>query len=541
MPKTFGTIGVMQGGKTYYTVGHFLRSLADPDCLPFNLTHARTFNLVDVMNKINDHPVRDEFNEPLNVVTLRDKPRFKRFLDLLTSRSSIDDNTGFVGLNNAATHQKIASALINWQGHTRMYVDEYDTNQIHFNRSRIPVKKDNSIRSYLLQDLVDELHIISATNFAAAISDYTFEPGTIHRIKPLEGYWGAKDYARRIVDEQAIESLRRGQVKGGICDIIDDAAENVQINIDSSQEIHEAIYFALKERYKDEAISISIVNAESNFDLRSLNSGKHVIIGGLMFDRGVTFPRLSDLIIDKTAARQATLLQAAGRAFGYRATQPQIHATVSQHETLDASFRIEAQLTDEVLYLPVADRHDWLRENVRYSDELRDRALPSKDNGWKHQFETNVAINRRVATFETVAAVQSSGMDVKMLQTRVDGELIPKPYKGNITYGRKEVSKTVADLINKHPQTTPLHDVNEDTQAQRRRFIIPPINGTFFDRDFDDILDHWYIDNRLIDRDCSNPYVGSYLADGRIAVWHNLAFVDPSLGEGRITNISITD
>jgi len=57
MPKTFVTLGVMQGGKTYYTVGQFLRSLADPDCLPFNLTHARTFNLVDVMKKINDHPV----------------------------------------------------------------------------------------------------------------------------------------------------------------------------------------------------------------------------------------------------------------------------------------------------------------------------------------------------------------------------------------------------------------------------------------------------------------------------------------------------
>mgnify|MGYP000542304136 CR=1 FL=1 len=54
MPKTFGTIGVMQGGKTYYTVGHFLRSLAYPECLPFHLAHARTFNLVDVMNKIND-------------------------------------------------------------------------------------------------------------------------------------------------------------------------------------------------------------------------------------------------------------------------------------------------------------------------------------------------------------------------------------------------------------------------------------------------------------------------------------------------------
>ena len=541
MTKTFGTIGVMQGGKTYYTVGHFLRSLADPDCLPFNLTHARTFNLVDVMNKINDHPVRDEFLEPLNVVTLRDKARFKRFLDLLTSRSSIDDNTGFVGLNNATTHQKIASALINWQGHTRMYIDEYDTNQIYFNRSRIPVKKDNSIRSYLLQDLVDELHIISATNFAAAISDYTFEPGTIHRIKPQTGYWGAKDYARRIVDEHAIESLRRGIVKGGICDIIDDAKENVQINIDAKHVVHEAIYFALKERYKNQSITISIVNAESNFDLRSLESGKHVIVGGLMFDRGVTFPRLSDLIIDKTAARQATLLQAAGRAFGYRATQPQIHATVGQHETLDASFRIESQLTDEVLYLPVADRHDWLRENVRYSDELRDRALPTKNNGWKHQFETNVAINRRVAIFDNLEMMRSSGMDVKMLQTRIDGELIPKPYKGNITYGRKEVEKTVADLINKHPQTTPLHDFNEDTQSQRRRYIIPPIRGIFFDREQDDILDHWFIDNTLTDRECSNPYVGSYLADGKIAVWHNLAFVDATLGEGRITNILPTD
>lgn len=537
MSKTYGTIGVMQGGKTYYTVGHFLRSMADPDCLPFNLTHARTFNLLDVMHKIHDHPVRAEFTEAPNVVTLRDKAKFKRFLDLLTSRSSIDDNTGFVGLNNAATHQKIASALINWQGHTRMYVDEYDTNQIHFNRSRIPVKKDNSIRSYLLQDLVDELHIISATNFAAAISDYTFEPGTIHRIKPQPGYQGVKDYARRIVDEQAIESLRRGVVKGAICDIIDDAKENVQINIDSSQEIHEAIYFALKEYYKDQSISISVVNAESNFDLRSLESGKHVIIGGLMFDRGVTFPRLSDLILDKTSARQATLLQAAGRAFGYRASKPQIHATTSQHETLDASFRIESQLTDEVLYLPVADRHDWLRENVRYSDELRNRALPTKDNGWKHQFETNVAINRRVATFDSMDQLKDSGMDVKMLQCRVEGELIPKPYKGNITYGRKEVSQTVDDFINKHPQTTPLNDKNEDTNAQRRRYIIPPINGAFFDRERDDLRAHWYIDNTLIDRDCSNPYVGSFLSDGRIAVWHNLAFVDPDVGEGRITNV----
>jgi hypothetical protein len=179
-----------------------------------------------------------------------------------------------------------------------------------------------------------------------------------------------------------------------------------------------------------------------------------------------------------------------------------------------------------------------LRENVRYSDELRDRALPNKDNGWKHQFETNVAINRRVATFDDLERMRGSGMDVKMLQTKRTGESIPKPYKGNITYGRETVEKAVADLINKHPQTTPLHDVNEDTKAQRRRYIIPPIHGAFFDRETDDMRDHWYIDNTLIDRECSNPYVGSYLADGRIAVWHNLAFVDATLGEGRITNIT---
>lgn len=537
--KTILTVGEMQAGKTYFVVGEFLKQVADPDKLPFNLTHARNFNLVDLKNKCYTHPTMDEFEYDTNIVTLQDKTRFKNFLDLLTSQSEILDNTGFIGLNNAATHQKIASALINWHGYTSMFIDEYDTNQINFNRYRVPVKKDNSIRSYVMRDMLDELRIISATNMAAAISDYTFSRDEIVRIPRRPGYKGWGDYDVRIVDNAAIEALRAGEVRGAVCDIIEFAKGNVQINIDSSQEIHQRIVDGLKRVFQDQPIKFHVVNAESGFDLRTLDSGKHVIVGGLMFDRGVTFNRLSDLIIDKDAAKQPTLLQAVGRAFGYRESTPQIHANAEHHDQITQSFRIEQMLTDDVLALPVEERWKWLEQNVRTTDSIRGRVLPTKNRGWAESFQRNVSLNCPVARFNTLEQYHASGMDCTLLQTRVDGEEIPSPYKGNINYGRETVEKTISDFINKHPQDKQLHKINSNTGEQTRRYIIPPIkctDGTYrwFDRETDSLTLHWYIDNTRINRDVSTPFVASYQHDGGIAVWNRIKPGDDQDGEGRI-------
>lgn len=115
---------------------------------------------------------------------------------------------------------------------------------------------------------------------------------------------------------------------------------------------------------------------------------------------------------------------------------------------------------------------------------------------------------------------------------------------GTCKWGNRSVERYVDDFINQHPQLRVLAETNERGEL-RRKCLVPPLweewtyNGECtreleqVDRQIhtrDDLLNHFWIDNSHADatvrQTCDTPYVGSVLADGRIAVWQNLNSTD---------------
>lgn len=531
-------IGKLQSGKTTTAIKIFNELLSEDDCLPIFATHPTNNVYQDLYNKFKLAGITDHNK----IISPRDdRQEYKKFLDILLTSGTIPSNFGIAGLNNIHFHKLIGAAVLHYHQKKVMIVDEYDMNQIEFTKNWQPVKRDYALKSYAVEDVIDEMILLSATNLAAAVSNLEFQPEDIDPIKPGDGYnmkiiWDE-------IGQREIEGLRAGNDRGLIQDIINDTEHNVMINVDSRKETHAVIANQLSDRN-----SVHIVNSDEPFDFHVLEQGKHVVIGGHMFARGQTFPRIQTLIIDKPSANQATLLQAVGRLFGYKPFPLKIVCTPEQKEMIKEGLELEEAVSKKsILSMPPEERHRWIREQLDAPSKLQ--VLGPKNNGWKQRIIDDWATEKPHKIVDYHEKYFDSEF-VTMLQRKVDGAPPPRgkegDFYGTCKWGNRSVDKFISDFVNQHPQGKTLSELNEKGVLRRTR-IVPPLfeswdfkGETEYDYEqvdrnihtINDLEDHFYIDNAYADvntrQTCTTDYVGSVLNTGKIALWKNLNLLAPN-------------
>lgn len=520
----------MQSGKTTAAIKNFQTYLQKEDCLPIFATHASNNVLQDLMQKMEAEGILSN-NTILNPRDNRGD--YNKFLSRLMKYNTIDDNFGIVGLKNESFFKRLDSALLHYHQEKVLFNDEYDTDQIRFVNKRQPVKRDNQIRSYDIEGVIDTMELLSATNLAALISDAKFDK--VEFIPHEAGYNDELNFVT--VSERALECLRNGELHDDIHENIVNTTHNVMINVSTLQDDHTTIANCLD----DFRFNSMVVNSDDDevYDLSTLDTGKTMLIGGNMFNRGQTFNRIQTLIFDRPT-HQAAMLQAVGRLFGYRNYKTKIVCSSEMRDQIEEAFNLEKRITKDILELPATERRKWL-ESQSAPEKLS--VFSSKDNGW---------MTKKIADYAVVDPVYSHKYDedffrneeITMLQKRVEG---PPPargqngYYGTCKWGNRTVEKYVDDFCNQHPQGRVLSEPNEKGDL-RRKTIVPPFCERWWDEkerkyhhEYEQVdrnkykrhhlEEHFWIDNSYnadIRETCMTKYVGSVLANGRVAVWHNL-------------------
>ena len=527
--KFTALIGQMQSGKTTASIRLFDELLQREDCLPIFATHPT--------NNVYQDWARKAAHLDGTILNPRDdRKRYNEIVDDLLLTGQFPERTGIAGLNNAPFHRRLAPLLLHYHGEKHIIVDEYDQNQIgmDMNEHWVQVKRDYMLRTYDVANVLDEMTLLSATNLAGAVSNLTFDE--VEMIKPGEGY--NREIHWEQLSERDVEGLREGQVRQTVQEIIAETEHNVMINLHDRTETHRSIASALV-NWRDVHIINSKQDAPFNFDV--LKQGKHVIVGGGMFARGQTFDRVQTLILDKISAHQATLLQAVGRLFGYKPYPLTLACTQQQWDYIQSAFFIEDLISkEEILMMPPAQRHEWIRAHCTPDPKLK--VFGPKSGGWKQHIIDDIATHAPEYVVDYDESWYSNPT-ITMFQRLVEGAPPPKGetgFMGTCKWGNRSVQRFIDDFINQHPQLKVHSELNESGEL-RRKTLVPPLweewtlNGETtreleqVDRRIhtrDDLLDHFWIDNSLADatvrQRCTTPYVGSILADGRIAVWQNL-------------------
>jgi len=530
--KFTALIGQMQSGKTTASIQLYNELLQREDCLPIFATHPT--------NNVYQDWARKAAHLDGTILNPRDDRKlYNSLVDALLLSGEFPQQTGIAGLNNAPFHRRLAPLLLHYHGTKHIIVDEYDQNQIgmDMNDHWVQVKRDYMLRSYDVADVLDEMTLLSATNLAGAVSNLTFDEVT--RIAPGKDY--SCEFKWEQLSDRDIEGLRKGQVRQTVQEIVQETEHNVMINLDNRTAVHELIEQSI------EGFTTHLINSKQDqpFNFETLEKGKHVIIGGGMFARGQTFDRVQTLVIDKPSAHQATLLQAVGRLFGYKAYPLTLACTQEQLDHIQSAFEIEQLISqEEILLMPVQARHNWIRKHCQPDPKLK--VFGPKSGGWRQQIIDDIATHSP----EYVVDWDESwyrNPTITMCQRRVEGAPPPKGesgFMGTCKWGNRSVERYVDDFINQHPQLRVLAETNNRGEL-RRKSIIPPLweewthNGECtreleqVDRQIhvrDDLKDHFWIDNSHADatvrQTCDTPYVGSVTADGRIAVWQNLNSTD---------------
>lgn len=519
----------MQSGKTTHAIKLFNSYLKKEDCLPIFATHPSNNVLIDLKTKMKDIGIFDN-NTILN--PRDDRSEYKKFISRLMKYNTIDDKFGIIGLKNESFFKHLDSALLHYHEEKVLFNDEYDTDQIRFINNRQPVKRDNQIRSYDIEGVIHVMELLSATNLAALISDTDFDK--VNRIKPEEGYNCKRNY--EIVSDRTMQAIRLGNRRDDIDEIIESTQHNVMINISTLQDDHSTIADGL---YHWNCMVVNSDEDES-YDLRQLDEGKTIIIGGNMFNRGQTFNRIQTLIFDRPS-HQAAMLQAIGRLFGYRDYETKIVCTSNMQDQIEEAFSLESKITDDLLRLPHKERRAWLLQQKAPKNL---NVFSAKNNGWR---TTNIADYAVIEPeFECEYDEKYfSDPKITMLQRRVEGAPPARGqygFWGTCVWGNRSVEKYVEDFCNQHPQGRILSEPNENGEL-RRKIIVPPMweawddtqgewvqiirhskdNPNGFKRE--DLEEHFWVDNNYnseLRTTCMTKWVGSILANGRIGWWYNL-------------------
>ena len=536
-------VGKLQSGKTTTAIKYFNKYLQEGECLPIFCTHNSENVFCDLQSKLNPNYTYYDPREGTSKVLFSNGQRagkttsWAKFLKNIMTYGTVDDGHGIVGLNNRYFHEKIAPAIINYHHKKVIFVDEYDNSQIGFTTKRQAVQRDRWLYSYEVENVIDEMVLLSATNLSAAISNKTFDPACIEVIKPGKGYqgWG-KNINRQYLNDSDFKALREGRPRGAVFDIAEDASGHVMVNIETHIDVHNAIANCFQEA----GFKTMVVNSEAAFDFEALKGRqKIVLIGGSMFDRGQTFHGLSTLIIDRPEIHQASLLQAVGRLFGYKDYQLTLAASGDMFERINDCFEIETQISkQEVLSMPVEERWKWLGSNVIFNSK---RVLSPKSNGWREGVRRlgaaqvpHMRLSTEPLNDKQITKIQSKiYTDEGTPRSMVFGEW---KHVGTSRWGSRSPEKMASDFVDQHPQG---RTIAEKTAAgrTRRKIIVPPWSETHVDGDrqwtewdFNDPATcGWYIDNSMEPQEresIKTPYVASVAASGEWLIWHNLNLLD---------------
>jgi hypothetical protein len=385
-----------QVGKTTRIADIFTKQALDKSCVPLYLAFNYKFILKDAKIKFEKLDRDIKILDPnTNTIINNQRVGVKRLGEILASTGTLvadrdEDyrNTGLVGLSNHHTLEKYnypLSMLHNTSTKTPLYLDEYDPFEVGFKVFNINVSKrtgikgaaavNRSLAQYIKLGLFSEINLISATNLGGVISTTNYD--NIEAVQPGKGYTNNVQYFR--LEQEDINKLKNGIETPRVKEFRTMLDHNLMVNINQRIETHTNIQNAFK---RVEA-TVHVVNMRTEFDFRVLYNGKHIIIGGRMFGRGASFYGLQGLILDKPGSDLTTLIQAAGRIFGYKDYPIYIACTRQQEETLKAAFEYEAQISDvSILKLPYQERREIVRKIIVPIRNMK--ILTKKNNGWKH-------------------------------------------------------------------------------------------------------------------------------------------------------------
>lgn len=382
----------MQCGKTTDAAGEYVEDILNKDALPMYFAYKYKVILTDFLIKAQEE-AKKHTNKYIRYV-IPTHPghgrNLKRIDEMLTGPGHLyrsngipyDTSVGLAGLSNQYYLRKLTNGL-HMAKDTEIiaYMDEYDDSEIGFKVRRIE-KKKNGIKSEVAfhrqfntnMYLFDTVKLISATNLAAAISD-TPRYDEIKVIPPKEGYNNSIIHFK--IADTDLRALKNGQLSPRIEEFHNMLKHNLMVNISNLNPVHERIAkaFPFPGTY--------LVNQDTgDFDFNSINHGKNVVIGGRLFSRGASFPRLDGLILHKSSSCDMTnLLQAVGRLFGYKNYPLFVACTQKQWDVLEASFELEARVSDVgLLELGVYERHRAV-SSLKIDKNII--VLGDNNNGWK--------------------------------------------------------------------------------------------------------------------------------------------------------------
>lgn len=480
-------IGKGQAGKTTFTAKNVNQRQKEEVCVlathPFRLI----FN--DLQMKLNQEGIR-----PINPTNISANKRKKLIKSLQQNTEWENGYPIFAGLNNTTFWDRMESyiSICKTRHKTTGYIDEFETNQIGFNDMRVQVQKDEWCQDIIVQQKFNLLDLSSATTVGALISNLEYDE--INVIPPMPGYNDKINYNE--VTNKDIQFLKDGILRDNIRDGLQNCQRHSMINIDTSQGVHTIIADSLAKAIQQEQLKTIdgrriipvVVNEKHSLDYDLVNDYKDyscVYIGGQMFARGVTFPHLQNLIINKSDSDISVLLQAVMRLFGRKDYDIRVWCTSRQQERIEEGRRLEDRVREEsILDRPYKARKEWI-ESLRFNPNsiiINKR----KNNGFRqHKSKT---------AHEPIEMYRSLPTDLTnycILSKHVNGS--PPDNRGSTRFGlpksgRNHTDQEKAELfqivIDKHPQVGSLINPQQSNfDILSRQYIVPPHEEEYRDGD----------------------------------------------------------
>lgn len=537
--KTTLLVGEGQSGKTEETTDD-IKNNSESGVASIASTHAYKLVLSDLQLKLGRKGVS-------SINPTADKKKMRTLTSKVMKGEDFEKPPVIVGINNVDfwyNSNNFIEACANFNIDLDGYNDEFDCNQLGFKEKRIQVQKDDYLQMVVDRKPFRNFKPISATLIGAVISNMNFDEVKI--IRPGEGY--NNNFTDNQITDKDLESLRSGKaIRDNILDAIADCQFHSMINVDTSVATHLLIAKLITARglktVDGRRIIPMIINQNNKLDYTLAdNYQDHSIcyIGGNLFARGVTFPHLQNLVIDKPSADITTLNQAVYRIFGYKSYKLGIWGRPEQLSKISTSLSFEKDIRDSgILSECWEDRHKWILDRVFPAGT---RVVGQKGNGISQQDE-NIS-ESPISRFIDLPSDMKHITQLTFQHAGAPPGWAPGKRIGTTRWGNlknksdRDQALTMKDVIDNHPQKT-WQQLKRGTTELARRYVIPPWEETYVDdagcsvTDYgmcthdDDLPEHWYIENRDRPQKILTHHVLSASSvRGKYHLWYNRDLVD---------------
>ena len=385
--RTIINVSQPQMGKTTHTLRETETCI---EFLNFNMVFEYNITVEDVLEKA----------KPYSFSTARlDKRIANKARKALIKNEDFELPDMLVGIWDVYRAEHVESLLL-WAKQrgvpVRMILDEYDVFGIGHDRREGYASRDESVKMIMDQELVEILELNSATNISGVISDFNWTE--VNRIKPYPGYCGWDSIQIETLDDSHFTDLLNGDLTAEMKRKLGrsyQSQENVLMNLHDRTEAHETTTAVDFGTYSN----IKTINYSTNDSLDDIPETNTLIVGGQKFGRSVSIPNLTTCFYyRKSIPAAATLLQAVGRVLGPRPFDPVIVTTPTLKRSIEQSAQLEQKIIDEeILYLPPAERVQWLNEQVANADSVR--LFTDKSNGYRETKRADYQVTDDVEGF----------------------------------------------------------------------------------------------------------------------------------------------